>query len=55
MIVLASILFGAALGWYRASRLSALTSDRLQWAAAHAFAFGLVGLFAAIFILRGAA
>lgn len=52
MIVIAAILLGAALGWRRAARLSTDRRDRAQYAAAHAMAFAIIGLFLTIFLHR---
>lgn len=54
MIVLAFLIAGFALGWMRATRAGGLRADRWQWALGHAIAFGLVGVFVAIFVLRSA-
>ncbi|MBV0890475.1 hypothetical protein KTN05_01245 [Paracoccus sp. Z118] len=52
MIVIAAIILGALLGDRRARKAGGNRSDRLQYAAAHALAFALVGLFATIAVDR---
>ncbi|MDO5657733.1 MAG: hypothetical protein Q4G36_05370 [Paracoccus sp. (in: a-proteobacteria)] len=54
MIVLAFALAGFALGWMRAGRVGGVRADRWQWALGHAIALGLIGVFIAVFVLRGA-
>ncbi|PUB19196.1 hypothetical protein [Yoonia sediminilitoris] len=49
---LAGLLFGAVLGAVRAKMRGGKLFDLLQWAAAFAIIFGLVGLFILIFIER---
>ncbi|MEM0934981.1 MAG: hypothetical protein AAF646_15320 [Pseudomonadota bacterium] len=48
MVVIAAALFGAALGAWRARARGGSRADMVQYGAAHAIAFGLLGLFAAI-------
>ena len=48
MIVLAAALFGAVLGALRARARGGTRADMAQYGAAHAIAFGLVGLFGTI-------
>lgn len=52
MIVIIAIVLGALLGDLRARRAQGNVKDRLQYAAAHALAFAILGLFATIFIDR---
>ena len=48
MIIAAALVLGAILGDLRARTRGGNGSDRLQYAAAHAIAFALVGLFVTI-------
>ena len=52
MIIIAAVLIGAVVGWRRAASLGGNTRDRLQYAAAHALALAVIGLFATILIDR---
>ena len=52
MIVLAAALAGALFGAWRARSRKGRLADVLQYAAVHAMAFALAGLFAALFIER---
>ncbi|MDO5369103.1 hypothetical protein [Paracoccus sp. (in: a-proteobacteria)] len=52
MIVIIAIVLGALLGDLRARQARGNVKDRLQYAAAHALAFAILGLFATIFIDR---
>lgn len=52
MIVLIAIVLGAWLGDVRARRARGNRKDRLQYAAAHALAFAILGLFATILLDR---
>jgi len=52
MIVFAAFVLGAALGWIRAARRGGNRLDRLQYAAAHAIAFAVAGLFVVIALNR---
>lgn len=52
MIVIAAFVLGAILGDMRARRAGGNGKDRLQYAAAHAIAFAVMGLFATILIDR---
>ena len=52
MIVIAATLFGAALGALRARARGGSRADMAQYGAAHAIAFGLLGLFATIALER---
>lgn len=49
---LAGLFFGALLGAFRAKQRGGKIKDLLQWAAAFAILFGLIGLFTLIFIER---
>lgn len=49
---LTGFVFGAILGAFRARARGGKRLDMLQWGAAFAILFGLVGLFALIFIER---
>ncbi|WP_322892604.1 MULTISPECIES: hypothetical protein [unclassified Yoonia] len=49
---LAGLLFGAALGAWRAKSRGGKVPDMLQWAAAFAILFGILGLFLLIAIER---
>ncbi len=44
MLAIITCLIGAVLGWVRAKRRGGTTADRVQYAIAHAVAFGLAGL-----------
>lgn len=48
MIALLCLLIGAVVGWLRAARRGGTTADKLQYAAVHGIAFGLLALTAAI-------
>lgn len=52
MIVIIATVLGAALGDLRARRVQGNAKDRLQYAAAHALAFAILGLFLTILIDR---
>ena len=52
MIIIAAILIGAALGAYRAKKLKGKGLDMAQYAAAHAIAFGILGLIITIIVER---
>ena len=52
MIVIAAFLLGAAVGWMRAAKAGGGTADKLQYAAAHAIALGLAGLFLTVLLSR---
>jgi len=52
MIVIIAIILGALLGDLRARRAQGNAKDRLQYAAAHALAFAIIGLFATVIIDR---
>lgn len=52
MIIIAALIFGAAIGWFRAGKLGGNRADRLQYAAAHAIALAVIGLFVTIALGR---
>lgn len=52
MIVIATLLIGAVLGWRRAVQLGGNGRDRLQYAAGFALAFSVIGLFATVILDR---
>ncbi|GLS87817.1 hypothetical protein GCM10010873_27910 [Cypionkella aquatica] len=52
MIVLAGLVIGAALGAFNARRRGGRKLDMLQYGAAYAICFALVGLFLTIFLSR---
>lgn len=52
MIVIAAAIVGALLGWRRAGQLGGGRRDRLQYAAAFAVAFALLGLLATVILDR---
>lgn len=52
MIMIFLALFGAVLGWQRAKRLDGVRADRIQWAIAHALAFGLLGFVITLIVSR---
>jgi len=52
MIVIAALIIGAAIGWWRAGKLGGNRADRLQYGAAHALAFAVLGIFLTILIAR---
>lgn len=49
---LAGLVFGALFGAFRAKMRGGKIKDLLQWGAAFAIMFGLIGLFTLIFIER---
>lgn len=49
---LSGMILGALFGAFNAKRNGGKTADLLQWAAAFAVIFGLIGLFILIFIER---
>ena len=49
---LAGMVFGAILGAYRAKTKGGKGKDMVQWSIVFAIIFGLVGLFALIFVER---
>lgn len=52
MIVLVALVLGAAIGFRRAARLGGNRADRLQYAAAHALGFAVLGIFVTILLSR---
>lgn len=52
MIVIATLIVGAILGWRRAVQLGGDRRDRLQYAAVFALGFAVLGLFATVLIDR---
>ncbi|SMO52181.1 hypothetical protein [Paracoccus laeviglucosivorans] len=52
MIVIAALLIGAVIGWFRAARMGGGRSDKLQYAAAHAMGLAVLGLFLTVFLTR---
>ncbi len=52
MIFVVAILIGALIGWRRAARRGGNRMDKLQYAAAHAIFFAILGLFATILYYR---
>ena len=55
MFIIAGIVGGAGLGAWRAKKLGGKTADMLQYGAAHAMAFGIVGLIVTIVLERSLA
>lgn len=52
MILIAALVIGALLGWRRAAALGGNRKDQLQYAAAYALAFSVIGLFVTVLIDR---
>lgn len=52
MLIAAALILGALVGWRRAVRRGGDRLDRLQYAAAHAIAFGLVAAIATVALGR---
>lgn len=52
MIFFPAILTGAIIGWIRAARRGGNRADKVQYAAAHAILFAILGLFATILYRR---
>lgn len=52
MIVIVAVVIGAVLGWRRAGQLGGTRRDRMQYAAAFAMAFAVLGLFATVLLDR---
>lgn len=52
MIFFPAILLGAVIGWLRAARRGGNRADKVQYAAAHAILFAILGLFATILYYR---
>jgi len=49
---LSGLLFGAILGAIRAKKRGGTTADMVQWGAANAVLFGIIGTFALVLIER---
>ena len=52
MIMIACLILGAAIGWIRAARQGGKLADKLQYAAAHALALSIPGVFLTILLTR---
>lgn len=52
MIIIAALVIGALIGWRRAARLKGNRKDRLQYAAAHALAFSVLGILVTVILDR---
>ena len=52
MIMIACLILGAAIGWIRAARQGGKLADTLQYAAAHAMALAVLGIFVTIILSR---
>ncbi|GLK63542.1 MULTISPECIES: hypothetical protein [Paracoccus] len=52
MIVIAAFIIGAAIGWMRAVKAGGSRADKLQYAAAHALALTVLGVFLTVLISR---
>ncbi len=52
MIILASLVFGALMGWGVARRRGGRKLDQLQYAAGYGIAFAILGVFVTIFVSR---
>ena len=52
MIVIAFLILGAAIGWMRAAKQGGKLADKLQYAAAHAMALAVLGIFVTIYLSR---
>ncbi|MCB2111571.1 MAG: hypothetical protein H6895_11825 [Defluviimonas sp.] len=52
MIFFPALIFGALVGWHRARKRGGNRLDQLQYAAVHAIAFAILGLFVTIFLTR---
>lgn len=52
MIVILAAVFGALIGYRRADQRGGNRMDKAQYAAAHAIAFAIVGLFATLLVER---
>jgi len=53
MIVVAFALAGAVIGGYAARKRGGAWLDIAQYAGSYALAFGIVGLFVTVFLMRG--
>ena len=52
MIVIACLTIGAVIGWVRAANQGGKLADKLQYAAAHAMALFVLGIFMTVFLGR---
>ena len=52
MFVIAALILGAAIGWMRAGKLGGASADRVQYAAAHAIGFAVLGIFLTVLVSR---
>ena len=52
MIIAAALILGAIVGWMRAKKLGGARADRMQYAAAHAMGFAVLGIFLTVLISR---
>ena len=52
MIVIACLTIGAVIGWVRAANQGGKLADKLQYAAAHAMALAVLGIFVTIILSR---
>ena len=52
MIVIACLILGAVIGWVRAANRGGKLADKLQYAAAHAMALAVLGIFVTIILSR---
>ena len=52
MIMIACLILGAAIGWMRAAKQGGKLADKLQYAAAHAMALSVLGIFLTIYLSR---
>jgi hypothetical protein len=52
MIVIACLTIGAVIGWVRAANQGGKLADKLQYAAAHALALSIPGVFLTILLTR---
>lgn len=52
MIVIAALILGACIGWWRAARLGGARPDKMQYAAAHALGFTIGGIFLTVLLSR---
>lgn len=52
MIIIFALLLGAVIGFRRAAKMGGNRADRLQYAAAHALGFAVLGIFLTILLSR---
>lgn len=52
MIVIAALFLGAAIGWFRASRMGGARADKLQYAAAHAMGLAVLTVILTVILTR---